>query len=124
MTFLKKFSNFSFSINHMLFSISFSLMLALMIFPYFKYIFRSTLSFYASKETPFNVQGVKETSPAYKYTLILPLFITLLWFSPVSDFFQGFRACKDLFSFSFANLWIFLNISDMEVSILLFFSYN
>ena len=73
------------SINPLLFSISFSLFLALLIFPYFKYLFRSTLNYFATKESPFKIEGVKATSPLYKYTFVMPVIISLLWVKWVSQ---------------------------------------
>lgn len=85
-----KFLGFAFSINHLLFCIIFSLILSLAIFPYFKYLFRSTLNYYSSKECPFDIQGIKELSPLYKYTLIFPFCIVLLWTTPVSNTAKSF----------------------------------
>lgn len=82
---LYKYFSIAFSINHLLFSIVFSLFLALMIFPYFKYLFRSTLNYYATKESPFNIEGVKAISPLYKYTFVMPVGITLLWIKVISN---------------------------------------
>lgn len=70
---------FSISIHPLLFSILFSLFLGLMIFPYFRYFFRSTLNTNASSYSPFQVEGIQSISPYYKYTSILPLLITLSW---------------------------------------------
>lgn len=82
-----KFSGFSLSINHLVFCLIYSLSLSLLVFPYFRYLFRSTLNYYSSKENPFEIQGVKSLSYMYKYTIIFPFFISILWTAPVSSFF-------------------------------------
>ena len=83
---VNEFFNFSIRINHLLFCLTYSLVLALLIFPYFKYLFRTTLNYYSSKETPFQVEGIKGLSPLYRLTFVLPLIISLLWVNFVSDF--------------------------------------
>jgi hypothetical protein len=102
---LRKVSTLSFSVNPLLFSILFSLLLSLLIFPYFRYIFRSTLNYYASKETPFDVQGVKEVSPLYRFSFLFPVLITFLWFRPVSDPFSALLTAS-----VWAHLRVFLVI--------------
>ena len=82
---LYRFLGISISINHLLFCLLYSLILSLMIFPYFKYLFRTTLNYYSNKGSPFEIQGSKSLSPLYKYTLILPFIISLLWVNIISN---------------------------------------
>lgn len=81
---IRRFAGFSLSINHLVFCLFYSLALALLVFPYFRYVFRSTLNYYASRETPFDIQGVSSISFMYKYTIILPFAISTLWLTPIS----------------------------------------
>lgn len=76
---LQRFSNIYISINHLVFCVLYSILLSLMIFPYFKYIFRTTLNYYSNSESKFQVQGLKEPSKYYKTTIFVPIGIAILW---------------------------------------------
>jgi hypothetical protein len=118
-----RFFQFSLSINHFLFSLVFALLLALMIFPYFKYLFRATLNYFASKHSPFKVEGVETMSPFYKFSFVMPVVISTLWVRKISDFARGTigDVAWEHFRIGFVVFYCFLRFYQLrtEVQVLL-----
>ncbi|CAG9310446.1 unnamed protein product [Blepharisma stoltei] len=73
----------SIEIDQLTFSITLAGIFAICIFPFFKYIFRATMNYYSTRETPFDVKGVKENRVQYTLVIISPLIVMIMWIKPM-----------------------------------------
>jgi len=81
---LVQFWNFSFELDYLTFSVACSFLAALCLFPFFKFVFRSTLNFYSTIKTPFDVEGAEANSKIMPLVLVSPLLLVILWVKPMA----------------------------------------
>lgn len=69
--------------DYLFFCLGLAGIFAMSIFPFFKYIFRSTLNYYSARDMPFDVKGVEDRRWASTLILLSPIIIAILWTKPM-----------------------------------------